>query len=217
MVHQPTLSILSSPPFGSVGVSTTSTGISPQDAVSGESVKELKLSKDGSRVIYTVGPRHKSGDHKTSALWLADTFVEGSARQITPGTNRDFSPSFHPTSSTQIFFLSDRDEAGGSAHLFSMSLAGTDSYTETGVKPVVELGDLEGVVSYSISPNGFFIAFTIETKASKKGDKEVISVWRENKYYNTLNLLDLRQASKTFVIFSTLLGRSNTEPLLNYS
>ena len=61
-----------------------------------------------------------------------------------------------------------------------MSLTGADSYAET-VKPVVDLGDLEGVVSYSISPNGFFIAFIIETKASKKGDKEVISVWREKK------------------------------------
>ena len=88
MVHQPTLS------------SGSTTAITPQDAVSGESVKELKLSKDGSRVIYTVGPRYKSGDHKTSALWLAETFVEGSAHQITPGTNCDFSPSFHPTSST---------------------------------------------------------------------------------------------------------------------
>jgi Tol biopolymer transport system component len=200
MVHQPTLPILSRPPFSSAGGSTTA--ITPQDAVSGERVTELKLSKDGSRVIYTVGPNYKSGDHKTSALWLAETFVEGSARQITSGTYHDFSPSFHPTSSTQIFFLSDRDEAGGSAHLFSMSLTGTDSYAETGVKPVVELGDLQGVASYSISPNGFFIAFTIETKASKKGDKEFISVWRENKYYKTLNLLDLRQASKTCAIFS---------------
>ena len=189
------------PTYALSSASGSTTAITPQDAVSGESITELKLSKDGSRVIYTVGPKHKPSDHKTSALWLAETFVEGSARQITPGTNRDFSPSFHPTSSSQIFFLSDRDEAGDSAHLFSMSLTGTDSYAETGVKPVVQLGDLQGVASYSISPNGFFIAFTMETKASKKGDKEVISVWRENKYYNTLNLVDLGQASKTFVIF----------------
>jgi hypothetical protein len=198
--------MLSSPSLSSAGGTTTT--INPQDAVSGDSVKELKLSKDGSRVIYTVGPKHKSGDHNTSALWLAETFVEGSTRQITPGTNRDFSPSFHPMSSTQIFFLSDRDEAGGSAHLFSKSLTGTDSYVESSVEPVVELGDSQGVASYSVSPNGHFIAFIMETKASKKGDKEVISVWRENKYYNTLNLIDLRQSSKTFVIFSTLSGRS---------
>ena len=218
-VQPPTLlSESSSPPLSSAGSSTTP--ISPQDAASAESVKELKLSKDGSRVIYTVGPMYKSGDHNTSALWLAETFVEGSARQITPGTHRDFSPSFHPKSSEQIFFLSDRDEAGGSAHLFTTSLTGTtDSYAETSVNRVVELGDLQGVASYSVSPNGSFIAFTIETKASKKGEKEIISVWRENNCYTTLHLVDLSQSSKTFVIFSALLCRSMLTPLplLNHS
>ncbi|KDR72629.1 hypothetical protein GALMADRAFT_270592 [Galerina marginata CBS 339.88] len=175
----------------------SATAITPQDIASAESVQELKLSKDGSRVIYTVGPIYKSGDHNTSALWVAETFVEGSARQITSGTNCDFSPSFHPTSSNQIFFLSDRDEGGGSAHLFTMFLSGADSYAETSVKAVLELEDLQGLASYSVSPNGNFIAFTVETKSSKKGEKEAISFWRENKHYNTLNLLDLRQSSKT--------------------
>ncbi|PPQ87670.1 hypothetical protein CVT25_011437 [Psilocybe cyanescens] len=176
-----------------------STMITPQDVASSDSISQLKLSKDGSRLVYTVAPLYKEGENKTSALWLADTFVDGSARQITLGVHRDFSPSFHPTSPSQIYFLSDRDEAGGSAHLYSINVDTEDTKkSDETAAPVVELGDRQEVTSYSISPNGHFLAFILEMKALKKGEKEKIQVWRENVHFKTLNLVDLRARTKSF-------------------
>ncbi|KAH9477819.1 putative peptidase YuxL [Psilocybe cubensis] len=178
------------------------TKITPQDIASSDGISELKLSRDGSRVVYTVAPLYKAGDNKVSALWLADTFADESARQITLGGHRNFSPAFHPTSPSQVYFLSDRDEAGGVAHLYTITVTDRDSLDTKKIDetatPVVELGDRQGVSFYSISPDGRFLAFILDTKTSKKGEKEKIEVWRENVNFKTLNLIDLTDKSKSF-------------------
>lgn len=193
---------VSAPEATAESLDSTTTTITPQDIASSDSISELKLSRDGSRVVYTVAPLYKSGDNKTSALWLADTFVDDSARQITLGVNRDFSPSLHPTSPSQVYFLSDRDEAGGAVNLYTISVDDdtndTKKFDETATA-VIELGDREEVASYSISPDGLFLAFILETKELKKGEKERIEVWRENTNLKTLNLVDLSDKTKRYI------------------
>lgn len=178
---------------------TSTTPITPEEVASSDTISDLRLSKDGTRVIYTSGPLYKAGEHKVSALWVADTFVRGSARQITSGANRDYAPSFHPHSSTEIYFLSDRDKPGGSIHLFRASVdlerLGSGSDWNLVVQPVVTLGDRQSVGSYSISPDGRYLAFTVEEKALMKGEKEIIQIWRENKNFQTLNIVDLLEGS----------------------
>lgn len=170
-----------------------SKGITPEQIASAEKIDgDPKLSKDGVRVVYSAGPTYKAGDHMTSAIWIAETFQEGSARQLTDGTHRDYSPSFHPTSSwARIFFLSDREDAGGLAQLFSLPL---DESQENIIR-ITNLDKEHGVASYAISPNGDFIAIVVEALKSKKGEKETITIWREEKKekYNTLQLIDLRE------------------------
>ncbi|KAF8970199.1 Alpha/Beta hydrolase protein [Flammula alnicola] len=176
----------------------TSTRINPEDIGSADRIEGLRLSKDGARVVYAVGPSYNSGEHSTSALWLADTFVEESARQITSGAYHDHSPSFHPTSS-KIFFLSDRFVPGGLNNLYSLSISASE---EEDVR-ITDLEDDRGIVSYSISPDGNFIAFTLETKKVKKGEKEPIIVWRQDEIYVTLHLMDLRAPYHMRTLVST--------------
>ncbi len=168
----------------------TKTPITPEELAGAEHIEDLKISKDGANVVYVVRPAHKIGEHMVSALWAADTFQEESARKVTSGTYRDYSPSFHPTSS-RVFFLSDREDAGGLSQLYSLSLEASES----SVVRITDLVKEHGVASYSISPNGYFVAFTVEVKKAKKDGKDPIFVWREEEQdaYTTLQLIDLRE------------------------
>lgn len=165
------------------------TPITPEELAGAEHIEDLKISKDGANVVYVVRPAHKLGEHVASALWSAETFREESAQQVTSGTYRDYSPSFHPTSS-RVFFLSDREDAGGLSQLFSLSL----EKSESSVVRITDLDKEHGVVSYSVSPNGYFVAFIVEVKKPKKDGKDPIVVWREQEQdaYTTLQLIDLR-------------------------
>ncbi|KAF9477347.1 alpha/beta-hydrolase [Pholiota conissans] len=169
--------------------STKSKGITPEQIGSAEKIdSNIKLSKDGSRAVYSAGPAYKTGDKMTSAIWVAETGQEGSARQLTEGTFLDHSPEIHPASS-KVFFLSDRD---GSTQLFSISDGSPQSLVR-----VTNLDKDHGVASYAISPDGNYVAFIVSVVSKpKKGDKEEsITIWREEKKekYNTLLLIDLRE------------------------
>ncbi|RDB17005.1 putative peptidase YuxL [Hypsizygus marmoreus] len=165
--------------------------ITPQDVASSDGITDLRLSRDGSRVVYTSGPLYKTGNNRTSALWLAETTIENSARKITTGDSHDYAPSFHPKAS-QIFFLSDRHEVGGAIQLYTLSFDAT-SFTEANRITHSRYP----VLSYSISPDGNFVAFTLKSSSSEQNDKEPISVWRENLGFDALHFIDLRDSSKT--------------------
>lgn len=169
--------------------------ITPQDIASSDGIAGLKLSKDGSLVVYTVGPQYKTAHYQTSVLWLAETSVENSARQITSGAAHNYSPSFHPNGS-QIFFLSDRHKAGGLPQLYHFSLSATE---DVAINPITALDNSCAVTSYSISPDGNFVAFTLQKQAPVAAENEPITVWRENQNYGTLNLVDLRDSTKRWV------------------
>lgn len=158
------------------------------EVLSADVIADLKLNNDASRLVYCVHPHYKSGDHSTSALWLADTATAGSARKLTSGVFNDQSPRFHLTSS-RIYFLSDRHHLGGSSHIYSIPLDATpDTTPERGA----DLEDAEAVSAFSISPDGNSLAFISQLRSSDTGAKELISIWREKKDLACLRLLHLQ-------------------------
>ena len=53
---------------------------------------DVHISPDGRKVVYSVSPIGKAGEHEVSSLWIADVGKEHSARQITSGLFNDVSP-----------------------------------------------------------------------------------------------------------------------------
>ncbi|KAH9924710.1 Alpha/Beta hydrolase protein [Fomitopsis serialis] len=159
--------------------------ITPVEMANMPAIHSPKLSWDGKYVVYCVGTNFRAGDHSTVALWVADTSVENSARQITSGEKNDYAPSFHP-SSRMIYFLSDRQKAGGPAKIYRISV---DAHLEEG----------QGISSYEVSPDGNSIAFTATNNSDTKDSqtKEVFKIWREKSGLASLYVADLRHSDET--------------------
>ncbi|KAI0946497.1 hypothetical protein AcW1_009944 [Taiwanofungus camphoratus] len=161
--------------------------LTPQDIASSDRIFDLKLSKDVSRAAYCVGPCYRPGDRYTSALWIAETHREDSAKKITSGTAHDHSPSFHPHSS-DIFFLSDRHSLGGATHIYSLPL---DATLRSEPKAITSLDESVTITSYSISPDGNYVAFVSRNAPKNSGPKAAVEVWREKTNCGSLHLLHL--------------------------
>ncbi|CCL99695.1 uncharacterized protein FIBRA_01716 [Fibroporia radiculosa] len=162
------------------------------EVVSGDVISDLRLSKDAAKVVYCVAPHYKSGDHKTSALWLAETSLENSSRKITSGSSRDSSPRFHPTSS-YIYFLSDRLKVGGPTQIYRIPC---DATPETDPILVLPLNQSRTVNAFAISQDGKYIAFIGKPHSDKSDLKDPIAVWREEKDFASLFLVDLQDETK---------------------
>ncbi|PCH44280.1 alpha/beta-hydrolase [Wolfiporia cocos MD-104 SS10] len=167
-------------------------GLTPEEVTNAVTISDLKLSQDGSYVVYCVKPHYKSDDRSTSALWLADTAIENSAKQITSGESNDRSPCFHPTSS-EIYFLSDRHKVGGSSHIYKLPLGAS---LKTDPQLVATLDETQSVSAFLISPDGRYLACTIRTQSPDSKGKEGITIWRERKQFSTLHVIDLQDPEK---------------------
>lgn len=98
----------------------------------------------------------------TSELWIADTDVADSARQLTDGLFNDRAAVFHPDGDS-IVFLSDRKRPGKSKDLYRLRL----SKLEDGCCPqLLDLG--RSVQNYELSPDGQSIAFSSIFSASSQ-------------------------------------------------
>ncbi|KAJ7153510.1 alpha/beta-hydrolase [Mycena crocata] len=157
--------------------------ITPQDIANADQINSLCLSTAGDRVVYCVGPAFRTKDaHKTQALWLADTSVANSARQITSGLFYDRNPTFDPKSG-DIFFLSDRHKAGGKPQIYRIACAafGGDAI------PLTPTANTSGVSAYAVAPNGRWLAYI---SADEETEEDVI-IWRAPKKLGRLRILDL--------------------------
>ncbi|KAH9941544.1 alpha/beta-hydrolase [Amylocystis lapponica] len=169
--------------------------LTPQDISRTDTISHLKLSADASHVVYSVGPTYRTGKHRTSALWIAETEVAGSAQKITSGRANDHDPVFHPTSS-EVYFLSDRAKEGGPTKIYRIvePLCADAASTEPSVVPAAD--DTQTISYFSISPDGAHLAY-ISQPHTDKGAPEGITVYREKKNLGTLHVLDLRAPATT--------------------
>lgn len=183
-----------------------STMFTAEEMAAVESISALTLSEDTSRALYCVEPVHRPGKNTTSALWLAETAVEHSARQITSGAFHDFSPKFHPQTS-EVFFLSDRHNLGGPVQLyqFKLSALGGDPI------PLTPLTNEKGVSSFAFSPNGKYVAFISPDETNHEVDRlaHAAKIWNEKKDLGRLRLIELSDETKQRVILEFWLKMRN--------
>ncbi|TDL25107.1 alpha/beta-hydrolase [Rickenella mellea] len=137
----------------------------PEKIAACDVLQGVKLSSDGEKVLYLVKPAYKTGEHFTSALWVADTGNAGSSRQLTSGLFNDDDAVFHPDGKT-IIFLSDRHKAGGPAQLYAISLTGGEAI------PLWGRNNKRSISMFDISPDGRFIAFSSEDELTPEEDRK---------------------------------------------
>lgn len=138
------------------------TGITPSNVAATQKVRDIKISPDTRQIIYQVVPFYKGSDCMTSELWIADTDVADSARQLTDGLFNDRAAVFHPDGDS-IVFLSDRKRLGKSKDLYQLRLP----KLEDGCCPqLLDLG--RSVQNYELSPDGQSIAFSSIRPASSQ-------------------------------------------------
>lgn len=136
----------------------------PEKITSSETLLNVKLSQDGSKVLYQVKPAFRDGEHATSSLWIADTDKADSARQLTSGLFNDTTGVFHPDGQ-RVVFLSDRQKAGGPSQRYALSLTGGEAVSLFGKD------NKRGVSAFEISPNGRYIAFTSSDEPTAEDEK----------------------------------------------
>ncbi|KAI5121213.1 hypothetical protein M0805_007223 [Coniferiporia weirii] len=161
-------------------------GFTPSKVADSEQLNGIKLSPDASKVLYTVNPAYKSGEHNTSAIWLADVDTAGSAKQFTSGLFNDTAAQFHPDGQ-RVIFLSDRHKAGAPLQVYSINIAGGEA------SPLFGKDNKKKVSMFELSPNGLYLAFTSadeptpEDKQREK-DKDDAMVFGDKRAFERLRL-----------------------------
>lgn len=104
----------------------------------------VRISPDGSQVVYTLNRVDKKTEKKYSNLWLVDT-EKGNPIQFTQGDNVDMAPEWSPDGKA-IAFLSNRNNSARPPQLFVISMLGGEA------RPLQEVA---GTISAPIwSPDG---------------------------------------------------------------
>ena len=134
---------------------------------------DVRISPDGSKIIYSVSPMARAGKHERSSLWIADVHREYSARQLTSGLFNDVSPQWCPSEdnsggSSCIAFISDRAKLGESSTIYLIDLGGGEPY------PITKAENEKKIAAFKWSPKGSSIAYTSadETSAEKKAQDD---------------------------------------------
>ncbi|KAJ7497682.1 Alpha/Beta hydrolase protein [Mycena latifolia] len=122
-------------------------------------VREIRLSPDGTHVVYQNQYQYKTGASIEAELWVAQTDVPSSARLLTGGACFNGSVVFHPDC-RRIVFLSDRATPGKAGTMYVL-----DIEAEEGTEPeALETGAT--VQGFDISPDGAYIVFLSPAEAS---------------------------------------------------
>ncbi|KAJ7646932.1 Alpha/Beta hydrolase protein [Roridomyces roridus] len=113
-------------------------------------VREIRLSPDGTHVVYQYQHQYRISASTEADLWVAKTDVPGSARLLVSGGCYNGGADFHPDG-RRIIFLSDRATPGKKGTLFAVDIddRGEPEEMATGCR----------VQSFDISPDGARIAF----------------------------------------------------------
>jgi dipeptidyl aminopeptidase/acylaminoacyl peptidase len=139
-------------------------------------VREIRLSPDGTHVVYQNQHQYKVTASTEAELWVAQTDVPNSARLLTGNGSFNGSTVFHPDGK-RIVFLSDRDTPGKAATMYVMNYtAGADTEPEA-----IKTGTVQG---FDLSPDGAWIAFvspadTSEAYKARIKDKDDAKVYSE--------------------------------------
>ncbi|KAJ7141388.1 Alpha/Beta hydrolase protein [Mycena epipterygia] len=145
-------------------------------AASGK-VREIRLSPDGTHVVYQDQHQYKIGASTEADLWVAQTDVPERARLLASGGCYNGGVVFHPDG-RRIVFLSDRATPGKAGQMYLLDIA-----ADAGTEPeAIKTG--KTVQGFDISPDGAFIAFLSPAeidaeRAARVKDKDDAKVYGE--------------------------------------
>ena len=133
--------------------------VSSASAVAAQSIDDLialkrtsgtpAISADGRWVAYAVRETNWTDNAYETEIWLADTRVAGSGRQLTNAAKSSMQPAFSPDG-TWIAFISDRSDT---RQIFRLSLDGGEAEVLT--------SGTDGVTAFAWAPDGARVAYTM--------------------------------------------------------
>jgi dipeptidyl aminopeptidase/acylaminoacyl peptidase len=139
----------------------TSTYWSPEQCMKMKNITSVRVSSDGTKVLYTVRQAVMIEDRSEYVNQIFLTNIDGSNTiPLTQGDKNNSSPRWSPDGS-QVAFISNRD---GKNNLYLISLRGGDADKITDAKT--------GVSNFSWSPDGKMIAFIMTDAAADNDEKK---------------------------------------------
>ena len=133
--------------------------VSSASAVDAQSIDDLialkrtsgtpAISADGRWVAYAVRETNWTDNAYETEIWLADSRVAGSGRQLTNAAKSSMQPAFSPDG-TWIAFISDRSDT---RQIFRLSLDGGEAEVLT--------SGTDGVTAFAWAPDGARVAYTM--------------------------------------------------------
>ncbi|KAF9440120.1 hypothetical protein P691DRAFT_768236 [Macrolepiota fuliginosa MF-IS2] len=149
---------------------------SPSQIASRDRGYDVRISPDGSLILYQVNEFDESSNCTSSALWIAETNTVDSAIQLTSGGFNDHGGIFHPDG-TRILFLLDREALGEASHIYTLALGGDGTPDEPG--PHILTSGLNRVQGFEVSLDGNQVAF-LSLDENSAGVNEFPRLWVYN-------------------------------------
>jgi dipeptidyl aminopeptidase/acylaminoacyl peptidase len=146
-------------------------------------VTDVRLSPDGSRVLYVVSTPDLAGNQHLTDIWMVGA-EGGDPIRLTASPKRDWSPRWSPDGK-QVAFLSDRD---GPPNIYLFAIGGGEAHSLTAAK--------SGVRDFAWAGDGSRIAFLAAdppSDSTQKTEEETAGVQVIDGWYSRarLHLLDL--------------------------
>lgn len=153
--------------------------------------REVRLSPDGSRIVYSVRPFTQKSERTVSTLWIAETGKENSARQFTSGLFNDESPQWS-ADGTSIAFKSDRASPGKSVAIYVISIDGGEACAVTPIRNERHIAKF----AWAPAQVGSYIAYLSADEKSdeekgKEKEKNDAKVWGEKWNYRRLRRVNV--------------------------
>ncbi len=164
------------------------------------------ISPDGRWVAYAVRETNWTDNSYETEIWLADTRVAGSGRQLTNATKSSLQPAFSPDGKW-LAFISDRTDT---RQLYRLSLDGGEAEVLT--------SGTEGVTAFAWAPDGTRIAYTMTdpvTAAMKERTEKFGEYTHEDRDARMaqLHVIDVRaKASRALTSGAFVVGSFNWAP-----
>lgn len=170
--------------------------------------KDLHISPDGQRVVYTLESFSQKDEHAVSSLWVAEVGREKSARRITSGV---FGMNRLAGQRTGNMSPSSPAKKGPCSAIYLLPMTGGEAY------PITETENEKKIASFDWSPDGQYIAFLSEDENTpeekrKEQEKDDAKVYGANWICQRLRLIHIETGK-----FSTLIQGNQHVNLFSWS